>query len=1082
MAIFLSKYRAAPNTNATQRRAPPRPPQRSEEAEAGFARYSGGVWGSAPFKKENIMKFIKAHIRKISLTLILLLTVPFAVQGNPSLPYIHQSTQMRGLWVTSAYNLDWPSRQGLTPAQLKAEIDDILNRAAAQGINAVFVQVRPVGDALHRSEIFPWSHLLTGTQGVAPADNFDPLEYWITQAHALGIQVHAWLNPYRVTFPNQNITNVQQLYRTHPARLNPSTVVAYGSSLFFDPGNPAARQIVIDGVEELLRNYNLDGIHMDDYFYPSRNFPDSASFARYGGGMDLHDWRRENVNTLIQELQRVTHNIRPGASFGVSPFAIWRNAQNDPRGSQTGGLESYFSQYADTRRWVLEGWVDYIAPQIYWVEGTRAACYEIVLSWWEDLVAGTDVRLYIGLAPYREVRNWEGWEGQIIRQLERNARSPVVSGSIFFREQFMRSSVGDEIGRFYATNLPGQVPTRRVSPLPPLPPEPPAPPTDSIPVNNNTQPPLPPPDPFPDIPRIPIPTLPMPAPPAVRMDALTVAQPSRASFTVTDAQGFWFFGTAIPGVNVYVNNELITDRTEEGFFSVFMPLVRGNNEFVFTQAGQPSVSRTIANNAPPGARQPATMTVGIQDAFPATEESARYGTTITLSATAPAGATVTAQLAGQTINLTQTNPALQATDSNILAASFTGTFTLNTNAPSYAIVDIGRPVYTMTWNGQTRTATAAGTIRQLGVQAPFFAEVNAPSTWVFPQAGTAGGSGWLLENGQVDRVAAITGDWVRLASGGWVARDSVRLGSRDDIGEEPPLGFLSEGRYVIGAAYDVIRWDAPFFPAVYAAFDGAELIVTIGVQGTAPPIFHAPSGTLFSNIRTGTHNGAPAYFMTLAEGAHLEGFFFEYEDGELRLTLRRRRQLANGLNPFTGFTFVIDAGHGGTDSGAIGPMGAVQSEAVLVLAQADIISRELEALGANVVRVRDTDVFYTLQERVESSRQARPDMFISLHINATAETTNATNIRGFTVWHRNANSHPAAAHFMEHMYNINPGTNRHQAPNQANFFVCRPAWAPHILLEASFINNIHDFSWLINPRRQEEYARAVINTLLAYYR
>ena len=423
---------------------------------------------------------------------------PFYVLGNATLPFITQSTEMRGLWVTSAYNLDWPSRQGLTPAEHMTEINDMLHRAANQGINAVFVQVRPAADALYRSDIFPWSHLLTGTQGVAPANNFDPLAYWIQQAHALGIEVHAWINPYRVTFPNQHITNPAQLAANHPARLDPSLVVAYRTSLFFDPGNPAARQLIVDGAAEILRNYNIDGIHLDDYFYPSRTFPDHASFARYGGGMNRYDWRRENVNALIRDLQRVTYEINPNASFGVSPFAIWQNNDRDPRGSATSGMESYYTQFADTRRWVTEGWVDYIVPQIYWIEGNPAACYEVVLSWWEDVVWGTGVRLYIGLAPYREVNrgtdqrfaNWR--EGEIVRQLERNARSPVVRGSIFFRERFMRSDVGNAIGQFYAQHLPGQVPTRRDTTPPNLPepcaptePTPPAdPPTEPIPPAN----------------------------------------------------------------------------------------------------------------------------------------------------------------------------------------------------------------------------------------------------------------------------------------------------------------------------------------------------------------------------------------------------------------------------------------------------------------------------------------------------------------------------------------------------------------------------------------------------------------------
>ena len=992
------------------------------------------------------------------------------VNAQAALTHVSTSTEMRGLWVTSAYNLDWPSRTGLSNAELKREIDDILERAAMQGINAVFVQVRPVGDALYRSSIFPWSHLITGTQGQAPADNFDPLEYWVQEAHARGIEVHAWLNPYRVTFPNQRITDPANLSENHPARINPNLVIAYGNSLFFDPGNPAARQLIIDGAEELLRNYNIDGIHLDDYFYPSRYFPDAATFALHGGNMDIHDWRRENVNTLVRDLQAMTHRVNPNASFGISPTAIWKNEGTDPRGSDTRGFESYHGAYVDTRRWVLEGWVDYIAPQIYWYHGFGPACYNAVLSWWEDLVDGTDVRLYVGLAIYREVQERPNWEGEIIRQLERNARSPVVQGSIFFRERFMRSNVGDAVRAFYTQHLPEQVPTRAGT----------RPVSASV-VAPSAVPVVP--LPAPAAPVIPLPILNSePDSPTVQMDRLMVTQPGRDR-NITDAAGFFIIGSGVPNVPVYVNGRLVENRTDEGFFSIFMPLERGRNSFTFTQEGQADVTRVITNDAPAAAAAPTTMAqAAITNASPAANEYARQGTAITLRATAPAGSTVTAQIGGQTISMTQTNANLRSSANNIVAAQFTGSFTLNADGGDNAIVDIGRPVYTAVWEGRTLTATSAGMVRQLGINAPFFAEITAESAWAFPNAATTGGSGWMLVRGQTDRVAAISGDWTRLASGAWVQNANIRTWRDDNsFNADPRIGFLTEARYLVQPHQHVIEWHVPFFPAMQAEFDGTELIISLGMQNVAPPILYDATTSMFSNIRTGNHNGAPAYFMTLRENATLEGFYFEHSNEILRLILRQRRSLTPGQYPFAGFTFIVDAGHGGTDSGAVGAMGASMSEAVIVLAQADLLTERLEALGATVVRIRDTNTFYELSQRVNISRRTKPDMFLSLHTNATAYSTDATNIRGFTVWHRNPNSHPAAHSFMSSLYNINPATNRNLAPNQANLYVARPQWAPHLILEASFTNNINDFAWLINPRRMNDYVWGVVNALLGYY-
>ena len=954
------------------------------------------------------------------------------VIGQP----IPASTEMRGVWVTSAYNLDFPSRQGMSPADMRSEIDEILNRAYVLGINAVFVQVRPAADALYQSDYFPWSTMITGTQGRAPQDGFDPLAYWIERAHTLGIEVHAWLNPYRITYPNENITDVRRLAQGHPARENPSWAVAYGSSLFFDPGLPEVRQLIANGVAHIIRNYNIDGIHLDDYFYPSRDFPDQASFAAHGGGMDIHDWRRENINEMIRLLQSTVRELDPTVRFGVSPRAIWLNQNSDPRGSDTRGQESYHAQYADSHRWVLEGWVDYIVPQIYWYMGFEIADYERVLAWWEDLVEGTGVDLYIGLAVYREVLGRPNWDGEILRQLYRNKQSDVVRGNIFFRSTHMESALGDDIGRFFDRHIPEPVPIPTAAPL-------------------------------------------------FYMDHLLVAQPRR-DMTVIDAAGFNFFGSSIPSLPLYVNGELVTNRTGEGFFSIFMPLERGQNSFTFTQEGQESITRIVTNNAPDQATPvPPMAAATIINVTPTYDEWAMLGSTVQLAATAPAGANVTVQIGGETIQLSQVNPDLTATATSITPARFTGTFTLNADADLNAVTDIGRPVYTMNWNGITANATAVGSITQIGPEARVYAEVTEEYAWLFPGATITGGSHWLVHRGQQDRVLAVQGEWAHLASGVWTQSSNLRRWV--ETSEPSPsvalAGYLSEGRYIVGETHDKIIWNTDIFPIVYADFDGEELIVTMGVQDSLPPIFYTPYRTIFDSIRVGTYNGAPAYIMTINPDARLEGFFVEYEDGELRLILRHRRPLTEGDYPLYGFSFVLDAGHGGEDPGALGPMGALLPEADIVLTNAHLVAERLEMLGAEVTIIRDTaESFYALQERVNISRDIMPDMFISIHANSTAETTNATNIHGFTMWYRNPISLPAATHFMNSLHYINLLTTRHRTVHQANFFVTRPVWAPSVLVEISFMNNIQDFAWMINPKHQNELAWGIVNAILGYYR
>ena len=378
--------------------------------------------------------------------------VTTAAQVQPrAQPAVSTEDSMRGLWVTTVINLDWPSRSGLSVAQMIAEADRILDRAAEIGINAIFLQVRPAGDAIYRSNIFPWSKYLTGTQGVAPAGNWDPLQHWIDGAHRRGMELHAWINPYRVTHATSNITNVNQLAPNNPARLNPGLARVHGRALYLDPGLPQTRRLIIDGIIELITNYNVDGIHFDDYFYPGRDFNDAATFAARGGAWNnIHDWRRAQVNALIRDTQAAIRETRPEVRFGVSPFAIWQNrSPAQPHGSDTRGFESFHQIYSDSRRWVNEGWVDYIVPQIYWRIGFEIADFTTVLHWWRDVVDGTDVDLYIGMAAWRDARLEAGWQNEIWRQLLYTNRYADVDGHIFFRSEYVMGRVGNHIQYFY---------------------------------------------------------------------------------------------------------------------------------------------------------------------------------------------------------------------------------------------------------------------------------------------------------------------------------------------------------------------------------------------------------------------------------------------------------------------------------------------------------------------------------------------------------------------------------------------------------------------------------------------------------
>lgn len=358
-----------------------------------------------------------------------------------ALPSFAAHLGLRGCWVSTVYNLDYPSAPGLSADELAAEADAIVTRARADGMNALFLQVRPCADALYPSAIFPWSAYLTGEQGRAPDGGFDPLAYFLKKCHENGIALHAWINPYRLTRRAAGTVDeaLAQLAPDHPARaLRDCLILAADGCLYLDPGRPESRRLIEDGIRELLENYDLDGIHFDDYFYPAGEFDDSATVAVYGAGYaDAAAFRRAAVDTLIAETHALCGRLRPAALFGVSPFGIWGNASSLAGGSDTAGGSSYLDHSADSRKWVREELVDYIMPQLYWSIGNSEGEFRALLDWWSETVRGTRVRLYVGLAAYRSVDAAAGtvWSGgdELGRQLDLLAGDARVSGAALFR-------------------------------------------------------------------------------------------------------------------------------------------------------------------------------------------------------------------------------------------------------------------------------------------------------------------------------------------------------------------------------------------------------------------------------------------------------------------------------------------------------------------------------------------------------------------------------------------------------------------------------------------------------------------------
>ncbi|CAN5815923.1 glycoside hydrolase family 10 protein [soil metagenome] len=351
--------------------------------------------------------------------------------------------EFRGVWVATVANIDWPAKPvpgGRSTAQ-QEELVRLLDAHQRTGINAIMLQVRPSTDAFYAKSREPWSLFLTGRQGQAPEPFYDPLAFAVEEAHKRSMELHAWFNPYRAT--TSLIDSL--ISQSHITRTTPEWFFTYGDKKYFNPGLPEVRAYIVGVIMDVVRNYDIDGVHFDDYFYPypgKTPLPDSTTFQLYGGDFpNIEDWRRNNVDVLIQTLSDSIHASKKHVKFGISPFGIWRNKAQDPEGSESNCFSGYSSLYADARKWLKEGWVDYINPQIYFPFYYAAAPYEKLLDWWSANANGKHV--YVGQAAYRAMEDREGWRDrqQLPNQIRYLRQNPAVQGSVYFSSRSLTNNL-----------------------------------------------------------------------------------------------------------------------------------------------------------------------------------------------------------------------------------------------------------------------------------------------------------------------------------------------------------------------------------------------------------------------------------------------------------------------------------------------------------------------------------------------------------------------------------------------------------------------------------------------------------------
>ncbi|WP_157774733.1 glycoside hydrolase family 10 protein [Melittangium boletus] len=390
--------------------------------------------------------------------------------GVPEKVTVTHSRELRGVWVATVLRLDWPPSTTMTPAEGRASLDAMVDELAGLGFNALFFQVRPESDALYASTLDPWSRFLTGTQGTGPG--WDPLEHLINVAHARGVEVHAWINPYRGLMSPSVVAAPG-----HVTKRLPEFAVTYNNAVVMNPGEPAVRQHVTAVVKDLLDHYDVDGLHFDDYFYPypdSQNtpFPDDATYTRYqegGGTLEKGDWRRNNVNTLVHEVMELISSEHPHVRFGISPIGLWKN------GEPVSGFDAYNAIACDAVTWMKEGWIDYLAPQLYWRESSKQP-YSTLSTWWANRPKG-GVHVFPGHAVHNlsgELQNWPLTEIADQVAFTRTLRAQGAQGDLHFRARFIlddtkgvKGLLRDEL--YAQPALPPQVPREGAAMTPPVP-------------------------------------------------------------------------------------------------------------------------------------------------------------------------------------------------------------------------------------------------------------------------------------------------------------------------------------------------------------------------------------------------------------------------------------------------------------------------------------------------------------------------------------------------------------------------------------------------------------------------------------
>ncbi|MBR5871532.1 MAG: family 10 glycosylhydrolase [Clostridia bacterium] len=954
--------------------------------------------------------------------------------------------EVRGLWIPSVLNITFPSKAGLSAEEMRAELDDIVKTARDANLNTLCLQVRPSSDALYDSDLFPTSAYLSGKQGKAADDDFDPLAYLCeiaadeTQGEALA--VFAWVNPLRVTSAGQKVS---ALSRDNPAVVHPEWTFTYNNAVYYNAAIPEVRELIAAGVAEICRKYPVAGVIFDDYFYPYpandangvlMQVPDQAEYAKYGTAFDnVGDFRRDNVNQMVKACYDAIKDVSEYLQFGIAPFGIWQNDNGRNGGSDTAGMEAYSAIYCDPIAWMEGGYIDFLAPQIYWQFTTKVARYDTLVRFWNAKCDEYDTPMWISHA----LHNYATWNnpGEMRNQIGFARAELSYRGSLFYGYPQLRDNtlgVTDEIRASFAEEI-VYFDKEQVTDIP-------ADITVTVPYNNFRY----------------------------------------------DEAGTYLLGQSNPAGVLYCNGQVVS-RTKSGYFSFYTPLSDGANTFVFTQNGEEYVHTVWKNASPPKAEAPeatedaVTETVEtlapepiLTDASPASLTAVSFRDGLHVSVRANADAAVTARLGDTALVLSAGKMREDGT------AVFEGVLSLGSPDVG-AVLSLGTLSFDAVW-GEHALHIDGGEVYSMGDGAVIGVTVTRDSTQM-----KISPTSWYYDDyiptsaGMTVSAYEISGGYAKVMLAGNTAYlDASGIAVTEAVGGLAMFGEMTtelrgeEICLVIPSSQNVpvncVKADNTFRVTLYRGYTDAN----------TAKLSDNPILSSVSFVNGGEDEGAyTVYTFGLHARDNFYGFRVLYEDGRIVIALRGPMAAdLNAAQPLAGRTVILDAGHGGTDTGTLTPgthraLNEKDCNLQIVLA----LAPKLEALGAEVILLREDDSTVDIYDRMDAVDAIAPDLLLSIHQNSMPQNSDISHIRGVVGLYWTESGRSLADCVAEEIA-IALGRLKRDTTGQ-RLAMLRNYKFPSALIEIGFVTSAEEFETLTAPGGVELTAQAIADGVLKWF-